>query len=464
MTANEVIHMSKNIPIEIKVIDDQLYFKQHIVSISEALAKELHIQHKQTYYLTCGRNSQEIQTVCIKESDPILYCSSTLLKSLMLPQETFTISLTKIKENILSLGPILSLITEIKVKPDHISLGSIEDFCLELARYCNQRGIFFYLTTLNLFKENTGYIYPNQDWKRTNVPLPHVVHNRIHSRKKEQTIEFQHFTTFLQENQIPFFNHHFLNKWEVHEILEKEDHILPYLPDTKLLLNKQALEDSLVLHSCVFLKPIHGSQGRKIFKIIRSDEGHYELDYTSFAGEIEQKYETFQSLFSALRSRLNKSAYIVQQGIPLLTFENRPLDFRYLCQRLDSHHWQVTSSVARVSAKEDFVSNLSRGGELKKIDEVLSTKFDSKTIKQIKKMMRELAIEVSSIIGAAAEGVFGELGIDLALDPEGKPWLIEVNTKPSKNQDPAHLSKKIRPSAKAIIEHCIYLANFPHEE
>ncbi|WP_204524747.1 YheC/YheD family endospore coat-associated protein [Litchfieldia alkalitelluris] len=453
--------MSEKIYIEIKAIPDELLPTPHIIEVGLSIANTFNIKSGQKISLQCGRNSQQVEAVCIKESEPTLYCSHSVLTELMLPHEDIPFTLTALEKNILSLGPVVSVITEIAEKNNSISLGSIEDFCVELARYCNQLGILFYVTGLKLFRENIGFIYINNTWKKSRVPTPNVVHNRIHSRKREHSDTFKEFTDSLSTLQIPYFNDHFLNKWEVHEILEKEDHIHPYLPDTKLLLNKQVLDEMISNYPTVFLKPIHGSQGKRIFKITRNDDGFFELDYTTFAGEIEQEYDSLQSLFLSLRSRLNKQGYIIQQGISLYTYQQRPLDFRFLCQKTKDEEWKITSTVARVSSKGDFVSNLSRGGELKKVDEVLSGSFSPKECKQIIKMMRELTIEIASLVDASITGVFGELGIDLALDQQGKPWLIEINTKPSKNQDPKSLSSKVRPSAKAIIMYCMYLAKGP---
>ncbi|MFC4322134.1 YheC/YheD family endospore coat-associated protein [Litchfieldia salsa] len=455
--------MTKKIQIEIRAESDELFPTPHTIKISGPVTSLFKIEQGQPINLYCGRNSQEVQTVSIKESEPIIYCSLSLLKKLSLPHESFSITFAQIGNHTFSLGPILCVVTEIRESKGVISLGSIEGYCEELATYCERLGILFYLTGLTLFHENVGYIFQQGSWKKSTVPNPHVVHNRIHSRKREKSELFKQFSTKLTELEIPYYNDHFLNKWEVHEVLEKEEHLSPYVPETNLLLNKQVLEEMLAKHSYVFIKPIHGSQGRKIFKINVLDDGSYELDYTTFAKEMETKYDTIHSLFLSLRTRLNKQGYIIQQGIPLFSYQGRPLDFRFLCQKAEKNDWKITSIVARVSAKDDFVSNLSRGGEVKKIEEVLKESFLEKDIRQIKKLMSELATEIASLIDSSIPGFFGELGIDLALDKEGKPWLIEVNTKPSKDQDPKRFSSKIRPSAKAIIKHCLYLANYPEE-
>jgi len=453
--------MNQKIEIEMKVIPNEKVTDENTIHVSDALGKKLELSNLQKFVLSCNGYSEEVKIVFIKESDMTMYCSSLLLNKLMLPTYDFSISITKIEDHTLSLGPVIALVTEIKEEEQGLSLGSIQDFCEELATYCKHNGVLFYVSSLNKFNENLGYVYNRKEWTKTTVPFPHIVHNRIHSRRKEQSTNFKQFIYQLQERNVPYFNNHFLNKWEVHEILQVEDHLTPYLPETILLENKQSLEHMIEIHQYIYLKPIHGSQGRKIYKIQKKDAATYQLDYTTNTTELEQVYDSFYSLFHSLRPRLYGRGYIVQQGIPLLTYHERPLDFRFLCQKRESDQWTVTSMIARVSAKEDIVSNLSRGGELKKINEVLKEKFEHREIKQIKMMMIELALEVATIISLSNDGLYGELGIDLALDEEGKPWIIEVNTKPSKNQDPKDLSSKIRPSAKALIHHCIYLANYP---
>ena len=458
--------MSTKVQLEIRPLPDESLGRPFIIKVSDQIMKALHLSSNQDHQLTCSRYSHRVRIVSIKESDSIMYCSKTLLQSLHLPTEfTFTISLTKTNHSELFLNPIVSVMTEVKEKGETVSLGSIEAFCEELAYYCDSTGVFFYVFSLNNWdKENlVGYVFNNNRWIKTPVPFPQVVHNRIHSRKREQSTKFIEFIEDLNSTTTPYFNDHFLNKWEVHELLVEHDHITPYIPETMLLTSRNVLEEMVDNHDCVFLKPIHGSQGRKIFRITKK-ESNYHLDYTTFTGDIEQTYDSFLALFQSLRSRLNQQGFVAQQGLPLLLYNYRPLDFRFLCHKTIDNKWAITSAIARVSSKEQFVSNLARGGELMKLSTILSDTFDQKTSNHIKKMMKELALEVADIISLSCEGFYGELGIDLALDINGVPWVIEVNTKPSKDQDPEHISSKVRPSAKAIIQHCLYLTNFSKKE
>ena len=86
----------------------------------------------------------------------------------------------------------------------------------------------------------------------------------------------------------------------------------------------------------------------------------------------------------------------------------------------------------------------------------LTTCFNQETSLQLLSVMRDLSIEAADIVSRNTNGVTGELGIDIGVDDTGRPWIIEVNSKPSKNFEDT--LTKIRPSAKAIIQFCTKLA------
>ncbi|MEH7238372.1 YheC/YheD family endospore coat-associated protein [Bacillus sp. JJ1562] len=429
------------------------------IKMSDIIFKEFGLQNEQKIELTCSRNSIIVEIVSINESEPVIQCTDFILNELQLPSENFSITLFKKSNKKLEIGPIVGLLTEVIDKNNQVSLGSIEEFCEEISLYANEIGVFFYVFSLNTFYNHDGYICIDGTWKKSIVPYPQVVHNRIHSRKREQSRKFIDFTNELQMNNVPYFNDHFLNKWEVHEILKENEHIHSYIPDTELLTSKDVLFEMLEKYECVFVKPVHGSQGRNIFRIHKTDEDKYLLDYTTFSGDIEAVHQSFTALFQSLFSRLKQHTFIVQQCISLLFYNEKPLDFRVLCQKHSSEKWKLTSVIARVSSQDQFVSNLARGGEIQKVHKVLNENFDVKQIPHIKRLMKEIALEVASIIDGTDDGIFAELGIDIALDENGKPTILEVNTKPSKNQEQDQLSTKIRPSAKAILQHCVFLSN-----
>ncbi|MEZ4238797.1 MAG: ATP-grasp domain-containing protein [Myxococcota bacterium] len=111
---------------------------------------------------------------------------------------------------------------------------------------------------------------------------------------------------------------------------------------------------------------------------------------------------------------------------------------RALVQR-DGDGFVAVTPVLRRS-RTDPVVNVARGAEVGPIDAA---------------DVAALAVAAAEAVAAAAPGPVVELGVDLVLDPDGQPWLVEVNGKPRGRlealvaQDarwgPAHLEACARP-------------------
>ena len=350
--------------------------------------------------------------------------------------------------------PVITLVTEIHDTPT--VFRSIRSFCEDLHHVATLCNCLFYVFSINDFKETevNGFYFEDNLWKKKTLPLPHVIYNRIHSRKLENSQDFHLWKKQISQLGIPIFNDRFLSKWEVHELISVNNQINPHLPET-YLYSKNHLEKMITIHPLVFLKPVNGSQGRNIIRITRTSNG-FSVDISNQTEAIIS-FDTLTKLLMFIDRQLANRPYIIQQGVELLTFENRSLDFRVLCHLNFKEIWKITSIVARVAADKQFVSNLSKGGDIIKPLAALSSSFDQDTSLKLLLQIKELAIDISTFINNRIDGIFGEFGIDIGLDRHEKIWLIEVNSKPSKNFDHPSLSG-IRPSAKAIINYCVLLA------
>ncbi|MBV7508173.1 YheC/YheD family protein [Bacillus sp. sid0103] len=356
----------------------------------------------------------------------------------------------------LELGPLIGLLTDFpSIKQEEPHFRSIHAFCEELHQGITENGGFFYVFSYDEFL-NQGYYLLNGKWTSFEHPIPDVIYNRIHSRKLEKSVQFKHFRERIETLQIPLFNERFLSKWEVYNQIFQEKHLYPYIPKTKIY-TKEHLYELAQEYETIFIKPVHGSQGRNIVKLIKEDESHYTLQSSipSLNNNSSNKF-IIDELHYLLEPYLQNRFYIIQQGVELFRYESCSMDFRALCHKNLNNHWQVTSIVARIAAKDEFVSNIARGGRMIRPLDVLKTSLGPKRSLQILALMKELAVETASIISNSSTGITGELGIDIGVDQEGKLWIIEVNSKPSKNFEDG--LGKIRPSAKALIQFCTLLA------
>ncbi|HET7577941.1 MAG TPA: YheC/YheD family protein [Bacillales bacterium] len=410
--------------------------------------------------LKCGTNQEQVGCVPGNYDDTVkLTCDPALLQKFHLPAAPLPLRISyDLQSEVLDIGPIIAILTLLRKSAFD---GPLLAYCEELARYSEKQHVLFYVFTLKDWRQDNviGYAWRHNHWDRREFPRPHVIHNRIGQRKLEQLQATGQFFDSLSENKIAIFNARFLDKWEVYEKLAVHPELAPYLPETVLFRDKHSLETMVQAHACIFLKPAAGSQGKRIFRIHRRAD-HFELDYSTFSHGIKRQYAALDELYTMIEGHLHRQRYIIQQGLPLIEHNGRPLDFRMLVNKGRSGDWKITSGVARVSSEEQFVSNLARGGAAYSVQTILEEVFPKKHALQIRKLFGELALEIANTLSLEAEGHYGELGVDLAIDQQGKPWMIEVNTKPSKDLDSDREPTVIRPSAKAVIQYGCFLAGF----
>ncbi|WP_053361791.1 YheC/YheD family protein [Bacillus sp. FJAT-27251] len=349
-------------------------------------------------------------------------------------------------------SPIMAVLTEIEYESGmEPSFGSIHDFCLELQELFTSSGWFFYVFSLKGVTKDgiTGLYRDGSRWTKSKMPFPDIVYNRIHSRRSESSQIFIDFVEKMNEASIPVFNRRFLNKWEVHQWLNSRKNLQRFLPES-CVYSRNSLQRMAASHEVLFLKPVNGSRGRDIMRI-QSQDSTCDVSLSSRNGIESLNTCQKEDLPAILKRYLKKQLYLLQQGLPLLKMDNRSVDFRILCNRSSKYDWRVTSTVARLSAQGHFAANLAAGGDTIHPLRVLRHFFGEAQSTSKLDMIRELALEAANCTADSSEELFGELGIDVGVDDNGHPWIIEVNSKPSKND---HIGKSsCRPSAKAILEY-----------
>lgn len=255
------------------------------------------------------------------------------------------------------------------------------------------------------------------------------------------------------------FNEKFLDKNEVFDALKHNKELRRYLPESHLLDNYLTFKKMCSTYSSVFLKPVRGSLGKGIIRITKNVDGTFTTLTTSTSAPKKQVYPSIVKMFSGISGKMKTTRYQIQQGLPLIDHSKRPVDFRALVQKNRKGVWSVTSIVARIAGGSHFVSNLARGGSLSTVKEaVAKTSLSSSVKSNAYQALKTAALAIASGVEQSIPAHFGELGIDLALDTSGHVWLIEVNSKPSKNDNTPLGDQKIRPSVKKMIDYCCYLA------
>jgi glutathione synthase/RimK-type ligase-like ATP-grasp enzyme len=223
------------------------------------------------------------------------------------------------------------------------------------------------------------------------------------------------------------------NKWVIYQYMAESEQIRPYLPLTQRYTGISDTVKFVKKHRLVYLKPRNGTGGRGILCITKTMNGGYLIQgRNAHRGILTPLRITEAQLPAKLGTLGLTEQYLVQQGINLLLPDGRVHDFRLLIQKNGSGKWEVTGCAGRIGPPRSITSNLHGGGTAMRTDRLLEQRFTSKAqIEDIKRSMNRLGFLVAHHLEAKF-GSLCELGIDIAVDPNGRVWMLEVNPKPSR--------------------------------
>ncbi|MBB6692441.1 YheC/YheD family protein [Cohnella xylanilytica] len=276
------------------------------------------------------------------------------------------------------------------------------------------------------------YRTESRSWQRKSVRMPNLIYDRCRiqkSKRFEQLLEFRR-----KYNHLTFLNRPLRNKWTVYRTLAKVNAFRGHLPSTRLYASSDDVAAMLRKHSLLYLKPINGTGGRGILRIEKLKSGMLLLQGRDHSRRIvEPKRISRGQLPAALRSWDTRGdRYIVQQGLHIRLPSGRVHDYRMLVQKSGSGEWQVTGCAGRVGPPRSITSNLHGGGTAASMNSLLRQWVGSEArISQIRQTAEELGLSVARHLEATF-GALCELALDLAIDRNGRVWLLEVNPKPSR--------------------------------
>lgn len=432
--------------------------------LGDTLIKHWRIPIHRPLMLSFGSSRQRVRVIPLSKSQDARVSSRLASKLGILSKTTLRLQYLA-HASALQLGPVIGvLISKDYPSAPERPFGQITMFCRELVNACKQHGLYVYFFTPDHIGNNasqlSGWVFEG-GWKKISVPAADVFYNRLTSRKLENKPSVQHFLKEVKSSfGSHFFNEKFLDKTEVFDALAHDPSLNRYLPESHLFKNYNMLKTMCGKYPVIFLKPIRGSLGKGIIRISRTDGG-YQTQTAQVGGTRKQSYTSLAKLFAALSGKMKTTRYQIQQGLNLIEGDHRPVDFRALVQKNLTGKWNITSIVGRTAGNQHFVSNLARGGTLSTVKEAVARSSLPTAIKsKIPIKLQKTALEIAQGIDKYIPAHFGELGIDLAVDTSGRIWLIEVNSKPSKNDNTPIGDSKIRPSVKQVIEYARYLSGF----
>lgn len=207
------------------------------------------------------------------------------------------------------------------------------------------------------------------------------------------------------------------------------------MPETLLYQSSADLRRMLKTNSVVYIKPANGTGGRGILRIERMKDGRGVYDIQGRRQDrriIPTRKVSSTRLDSIVRQWCIGGRFLIQQGIPLRLPGGRFHDYRMLVQKNGQGVWELTGMAARVGAARSVTSNLHGGGHAVRAETLLKEWLGSqdKTDKVMKTAER-LGLDAAAFL-EESYGALCELALDLAIDREGKIYVLEVNPKPAR--------------------------------
>ncbi|PWV95551.1 YheC/D-like protein [Paenibacillus cellulosilyticus] len=259
-------------------------------------------------------------------------------------------------------------------------------------------------------------------WSIDRFPFPEVVYNRCYGSDPQL---LERLKAVIGGNHC--FNHiNQLNKLDIYNKLTRW--LAPNLPET-LPYEEADVIKMLERHKEIYFKPLFGSMGRGVYRAEMNPSGDVRVGQHYFA----PKTVTNDHLFfqEHMKKLVSSTPYIVQKGIPIRQIDGHVFDIRSLVQKNDQGLWSVTNLVSRIAYKGSF--NTSIFDKTCLSEEILKKLYPPHKVQDIMTSIYDVSLRTAEIIDLETDYHLGEFSVDVALDNDAHPWIIELNGQPQKS-------------------------------
>ncbi|MBB6731697.1 YheC/YheD family protein [Cohnella zeiphila] len=200
-----------------------------------------------------------------------------------------------------------------------------------------------------------------------------------------------------------------------------------HIPETTTM-HRDSVREMLGRYGMIYVKPVNGTFGQGVIRIEKNQRAPYP--YRFQAGERKYRFETFERMFEELQTVKRKKNYLVQQGIELLKHDGRRFDFRVMVQRSPQNRWESTGIIGRLANPRKIVTNYHSGGTPMPPEDLLREHLGgTPALHSFMQKLRGLGEDVARTLERRFPRL-KEIGVDVAVGEDLKPWILEVNTLP----------------------------------
>lgn len=300
-----------------------------------------------------------------------------------------------------------------------------------------------------LRRKVAGYRYDVRErcWKRGVYPLPLLLYDRIFYTGSQHISRVKPIIDRLERRGVRFLGRGLPGKWKVYTMLKDEEPIQPFLPDTSIYQPGLGWRLKLKQYGHLFLKPSSSSHGRGVISLRLEKDGIKAKGRTWKNSLFQRRFTSTSSCQWWLSQTIGQRQYIIQPFLNLMTEDQIPFDLRILLQKDEQGRWAETGRVIRIGQKGKLTSNLHGGGTAVEALPFLVRYYQVDQIAAINRQLTQLLSHLPYCL-EKRHGPLFELGIDVGIEPTGKVWLLEVNSKPGRRS--FQISRNYHALAKAL--------------
>lgn len=421
--------------------------------ISNSIFYKLKLTEHKLYTVHVGLVTQDALIQPSKDENKNIYLSENLFNKLSL-LENLNLNIWKSDEDIY-IGPVVGILFPIgKNNTDSSKLSPFIKEHIKASQVENCIGYLFssrHIDWINKRIKGFTYIPDLNKWDYCWLPLPNVLYDRVVGDNKRKGSAImrarEKFKTFSDAKFINNLN--MIGKWEAYKVLAKYEEPKEYLPET---IAYSSFEDVIYMinkYNFIFMKSQYGCGGKEVFSLERVDN-RYKLSYFK-RRQRELFLDDLDEVCKFTTKFVGNKHFIIQHGIRLLTFNGCNMDIRMYIVKNELGVWESVFNGARVSKGNFKLTNANAGGTYAAYEQLYPLLkeqhglIEVPSTKKLSKVTILLAHYLEQELGS-----FGEIGFDIGIDVNGRIWMLEANSKPSKKVSPKSVDINGNPLVEVI--------------
>ncbi|MFB5191509.1 YheC/YheD family protein [Alicyclobacillus fastidiosus] len=413
----------------------------------------------------CTRRTSQAKTSAV-------YVSTALASALFGVQQGFKLHVQS-RGGVWKLGPVVGLYVD-RVDTTDRQFGEQTRMFEELSTYGQALGAFIAVQTPGDVGAKSAQVYNGaaKKWMVVNSLTPDLVLRRTGTfHKSRAQLARRELQQLMVRGRLHTLPQQCSNKWMLYQVLRSTSELRGHLPTSTLCTNGTQLFQEVMARSDVYVKPPGGSQGVSVYHMKRKGAA---IQVSFERRVVPRRTERYTKVFeprtnvetllirtpqecAAFWKRTRLARAVVQDTIELPKSDGKPYDFRWLVQSSDQP--TVVARVARVGQSGAVTTNIHTGGAAHAAEDLVQKVVGKDGAKDKIAKMDELASAVVKTL-ATRYGPFAELGVDLALTPDGRIFIFEVNPTPGRRMLRMLSPDTRRLSLESLLEYAIRATGF----